>query len=181
MRRGGFIQTFSGVAFFPPDARPEDIRIEDIAHHLACVNRFTGATRQLYSVGQHSILLSREVPPADALWGLLHDASEAYLNDIARPLKRLPEWSSYREIEARLMAVICERFGLPLEQPESVSIADRRMLRTEQRDLMPPPCEGEDRSDAEPYPMLVVPWHWQVTEASFIRTFDALTVGREVA
>ena len=137
-RYGDWIQVRSGGKFYPLDPRPEEIHITDIAHALSHVVRFTGHTSKPLSVAQHSVMVSWYCDPADALWGLLHDASEAYLSDIARPVKQMPEMAPYREAERRLMAVICDRFGLPREMPESVRRADEMMLATESRDLMAP-------------------------------------------
>jgi len=63
------------------------------------------------------------------------------------------------------------------ESPEPVTLADRRMLRTEQRDLMPPPCEGEDRGDVEPYPNRVEPWSPRWARVEFLDRFEELTGG----
>lgn len=133
-----WIQTYSGLRFDPVNPRPEDIRIEDVAHALAHQCRFTGHTKFFYSVAEHSIHVSRQCTPQDALAGLLHDASEAYLVDVASPLKRLPEFAGYREIEARLQAMIFARFGLAPELPASVKDADLRMLSTEAVQIMSP-------------------------------------------
>ena len=118
------MQVASGARFYPLDPRPEEIQIEDVAHALGHLCRFAGHTSSFYTVAQHSVLVSRICEPQDALWGLLHDASEAYLGDMVRPLKRQPEMASYQEAEERLMAAICERFGLPAAMPESVVRAD---------------------------------------------------------
>ena len=90
-RVGDWIQTMSGVIFYPLDPRPEEIRIEDIAHALSHQCRFAGHCREFYSVAEHSVRVSRELPQEFMLWGLLHDASEAYLVDLPRPIKR---WSA---------------------------------------------------------------------------------------
>src|SRR5579885_2784587 len=91
MRHGDWIQTYCGVAFYPLDPRPEEILIEDIAHALSMLCRFTGHVKRFYSVAQHCVYVSHRCDPKDALWGLLHDAAEAYLNDISRPVKSLRE------------------------------------------------------------------------------------------
>lgn len=134
----GWIQTFTGRKVFPLQLRPEDVNLFDIAHSLARQCRFAGHTRQHYSVAQHSLLVAEQLPPGLRLWGLLHDASEAYLTDIPRPLKRLPEFAFYREAEARAMLAICERFGLDPVEPACVKEADRLLLVTEARDFMAP-------------------------------------------
>jgi hypothetical protein len=135
-RKGDWIQTFTGKAFWPLDPQPSEIDIEDIAHALSNSCRFTGHVKKFYSVAEHSIHVSRICAPEDALWGLLHDASEAYICDIARPVKLLPFMDGYREVEGCLMGHLVKRFGLPLEQPDSVTVADKVMLAIEARDLM---------------------------------------------
>jgi uncharacterized protein len=136
-RTGDWIQTYTGVQFWPLDPQPEEIRIEDIAHALSMQCRFGGHCRVFYSVAEHSVRVSRELPAHLKSWGLLHDAAEAYLVDLPRPLKRSCEMGVlYSQIEDRLMAVICERFGLTPNPPIEIKRIDTVLLMTEKRDLM---------------------------------------------
>ena len=89
----GFIGTFSGLRFWPLAPNLEKILVEDIAHALAHQCRFGGHASRFYSVAEHSVHVSQLCLPEHALWGLLHDASEAYLVDLPRPLKLLPEFA----------------------------------------------------------------------------------------
>ena len=130
------ITTFSGIRFWPLLPNPADILIADIAHALAHQCRFGGHASKFYSVAEHSVHVSRLCPAQDALWDLLHDASEAYLVDLPRPLKRLPEFAPYREAERRLQRAVAERFGLAPEQPASVMAADDTMLWIEAHSLL---------------------------------------------
>src|ERR1035438_4728072 len=131
-----FINLFSGMRFWPLEPDPEKVCIEDIAHALSCQCRFGGHSNKFYSIAQHAVLVSKLCAPEHALWGLLHDGSEAYLVDVPRPLKELPEFAAYREAERRLQRVIAVRFGLSPEQPASVTEADDTMLWIEAHSLL---------------------------------------------
>ena len=135
---GGVIQVFSGGMFHVLDPRPEEICIEDIAHGLSMLCRFTGQVRKFYSVAQHSVYVSQYCDPADAMWGLLHDSSENYIADVSRPAKSLPEMAAYKTIESRIMDAVMWQFGLSTEEPASVKRADILLCDIEARDLMSP-------------------------------------------
>lgn len=129
-----WIQTFSGKRFYPLDPQPEQIDIVDIAHALSHACRFAGHCAHHYSVAQHSLLVSQHVPAEFALWGLMHDAAEAYLGDVPRPIKSL--LPAYKEAERRVQAAICARFGLPPDEPPEVKRVDTAILADERRALM---------------------------------------------
>lgn len=131
-----WIRTFTGKKFYPLDPRFDDIDIEDIAHALGNICRFTGQCNQFYSVAQHSVLASMMVEPAAQLWALLHDASEAYLSDVAGPVKWAQAFDAYRALESRLQAVINVKFGLIGEPPAIVKAIDDVLLQAELRDFM---------------------------------------------
>lgn len=135
-RKGDWFITFTGRQFFPLDPRPEDICIEDIAHSLANICRFGGHCREFYSVAQHSVHVSFLVPQIFSLVGLMHDAAEAYVGDMVRPLKRfMPEFKS---VERSVWLAIAERFSLPREMDPIVKLFDNVALLTERRDLVAP-------------------------------------------
>jgi len=107
--------TIGGTYFDFLDPWKSEFTIETIAHALARITRFTGHTldeRNIYSVAQHSVLVSRLVPPELAFVGLMHDSAEAFINDIARPLKHMPEMDGYRQIERRVEEAVLGRFGI---------------------------------------------------------------------
>lgn len=133
-RRGDWMQTFTGRQFWPMDPRPEEIDIEDIAHALSMMCRYNGHCTDFYSVAEHSVLISRSLPNEYALWGLLHDASEAYIGDIVRPAKRYI--AGYHAAEQRIMAAVRQAFGLALDMPDAVKRADNAILADEQRQIM---------------------------------------------
>ena len=121
--------TFSGLIIDPRALELDKINIEDIAHSLSMQCRFGGHVTEFYSVAQHSVEVSNRVDKTLALWGLLHDASEAYVCDLPRPIKSLfPEYSKLeREIQERIAA----RFSLPFPIPAEIKRADTIELLTE--------------------------------------------------
>lgn len=131
-----WIQTYLGNRVYPLEPeRNGCFAIQDIAHALSMICRFNGAVRRFYSVAEHSVLMTALLPPELALYGLLHDAAEAYLCDLPRPVKQcLP---GYREVEERLLAAILRWFGLEERLPEAVKDLDRRLTYSEGLDLMP--------------------------------------------
>lgn len=174
-RRGDWMQTFSGRRFWPIDPRPEDVAIEDIAHALALQSRFDGHCLRFYSVAEHSVLLARAASPSAALWLLLHDASEAYLSDMVRPLKRfMPE---YRAAEDRVAWVIYEAFGMdPGAEPAEVKALDNRILMNERAQNMRPTGEVWNYGGAtEPLGVTLQFWTPERAEREFLATFVALT------
>jgi uncharacterized protein len=93
-----YLSTFTGNKFFPFAPHPHQIDIRDIAHGLSLLCRFSGQCPYFFSVAEHSIYVANNLPDNLKLEGLLHDASEAYLGDLPRPVKvGLPE---YNAIEA---------------------------------------------------------------------------------
>lgn len=176
MRKGDWMQTFSGVQFWPLDPRPEDVRLDDIMHALSNLCRFGGHCRYFYSVAQHSVMVSRQAEAAArtdarevAIIGLLHDATEAYLIDVPRPIKR--DLLNYKEIETALAVTIGERFGVRLDLlPDLVKEADERALFTEKRDLLckePAPWGVAQGVSNEPYPERIEPQSPYVAKQAF--------------
>lgn len=170
--RGPWIQTFTGRKFFPAAPSPDDVHIEDIAHALSMLCRYGGHCRQFYSVAEHSLHASFFVPPADALWALLHDASEAYLVDVPRPVK--PLLGGYRDLEAGIMRAVCTRFGLAPEEPPAVSRVDRALLFDERTQNMAVAPEAWS-TDAPPVGAALRFFSPPVAEALFLARFGELT------
>lgn len=168
-----WIQTYSGRRFCPTNPNPDAIVIQDIAHSLSMQCRFSGHCRKFYSVAQHCVLVSYLCDSADAFWGLLHDASEAYLVDLPRPLKHSGEFNAYKVFEARMQAAICKRFGLPEVEPISVKNADKLLLYTEARDLMGP-LHADWQNEVDPLPFKIDPLSQQDAKNLFMKRFYEL-------
>ena len=134
-RIGDWMLTASGRQYWPLDPRIEDVRVEDIATSLAKQCRFAGHTCVPYSVAEHSYHCSYLVPREHALQALLHDATEAYVVDVPRPLKRALG-AVYERIEYANWLVICAALGVPVEMHPCVKDADNAMLLAEREQLM---------------------------------------------
>lgn len=160
-----WMQTASGRVFDLLNPTFDQVAAADIVEHLSRLPRFNGAAGT-YSVAQHSLHVAERLPLDLIVWGLLHDAHEAYLGDDTRPkIAALAAMSADGGEALRLMranadGAIFQAFGLPPEMPEyakrMVKHVDARMLATEGRDLMlPPPRPWEGLPD--PYPETVEP------------------------
>jgi len=183
------IQTFSGGSIDPLNPLPEDINIEDIAHALSNQCRFTGHTRAFYSVAQHSVLASiyaEDVDPELAKQAfpsctvgrdlaklmLMHDASEAYLMDLPRPLKNHADFAtSYKMAEERLMLIISNLFQFRWPMCDVARLIDNRMLFTEKRDLLIPRDWG---CEVEPFEEEIDPWTPATSKKYFLKRFHQL-------
>lgn len=172
-KEAAWIQTYSGRRFNPTKPNPEAIVIQDIAHALSMQCRFSGHCQQFYSVAQHSVLVSHICDFEDARWGLLHDASEAYLVDVPRPLKRSGKFDAYLEFEDRMQKAVCKRFGLSEKEPPSVKRADTILLATEARDLMSP-LHPDWRQPVGPLPFKIESWTPQQAKDNFLKRFSEL-------
>lgn len=171
---GAWIQTYTGrkINVFAPN--PRDIKILDIAHALSNICRFTGHCRQFYSVAEHSFYVSEMVDSKYALQGLLHDAAEAYLCDVPRPIK--PNLLNYKEIEDRLTSIIFARFGLDPKIPQPVKIQDARLCLTEGHYLMPSIKEWELAKVYKPiFNFNFELWSPKVAKRAFIYRFIELS------
>ena len=158
------ILTHSGRMVDLLDVKPEDIDLDDIAHALAQTCRFCGHTKRHYSVAEHSINVARLLPDAIKIYGLLHDAHEAYVGDISTPLKRsLPVFRDWlANITDNIDEAIYAALGVPLPGTlirDAVKYADATMAVKEMQDLFDSVPPG-----AEPFDGLVVP-RWSIDDA----------------
>lgn len=175
-RLGGWMQTFTGLQVWPLDMRPEDIVIEDIAHALSMLCRYAGHCENFYSVAEHSVLVAAHMPTRELrMWGLLHDASEAYLVDVPRPIK--PHLPGYKTAEQAVMRAVAERFDLlPRIEPAEVKAADNAILLDEQRqNLKAPPAPWS--VEGEPLGVRLHCWPPHIAERKFLTAFDRILEG----
>jgi hypothetical protein len=182
-RKGNYIMTYTGTKFYPLDPRPDEMFIEDIAHALALSCRFTGHTTSFYSVAEHAVRMAKEALRQDlgdaiAFVALMHDASEAYIVDVPRPLKAEPYFGAlYKKYEERIMEVVAEKwdfFEWPM--PYEVKVLDNLMLNTEQRDLMPKEANvnGPWFPESGILQRKIVTWTPQKAEREFYTMYDLL-------
>jgi hypothetical protein len=155
--------------------KPEDcvFTIEDIAHGLSNVCRFAGQCDPFYSVAEHSVHVSQLVPAEHALAGLLHDAAEAFIGDVSKPLKDLlPE---YRAIERHMEEVVLGRFGLTLPLAPEIKEVDVVMLATEQRVIMKNRDDWNYTRGRAPADIILHCWGPKEAKRMFLRRFVELT------
>ena len=153
---GGKMTLITGTRVNPLKLTPADVSVVDIAHALSRQCRYNGHVEGFLSVARHSLWVAEHLEhhgPAIALAGLMHDAAEAYLGDMIRPLKRGPLGAQYREVEARIEAAIAEACRLPHPQPVAVTDADTYVLL------------NRELNDAR--------WHWFSTPAQDFDEFMA--------
>ncbi len=170
-----YVSTYLGNQFYLNDPSINDVAIEDIAHGLAFQCRFNGQTQSFYSVAQHSLIVMSLVEEEQRLPALLHDAAEAYLGDMVKPLKQLfPEFS---QIESKVMAIIGQRFGIDLTRLHStIKQADLIALATEKRDLMPYSTEPWSYlAGVDPLSELIIPMEPFAAKSAFLEAFARLT------
>jgi hypothetical protein len=176
----GFMTTYTGIKFSPLKPTPEMISVYDIAHALSLIARWGGHLKCHYSVAQHCCNVSDMSDELDKPIGLLHDASEAYIGDMIRPLKYLKQMHSvYKKIEHRIDGAIALAFGLnSIEKTQSVEVADVVQLSLENIYLKLKPS-GWAFETLERYPQFknslpLVPWTPEKAEVEFLKRFVKL-------
>lgn len=175
-RGDGWFVVRSGLKFFPLKPREEDILIQDVAFALSNICRFGGHV-PFYSVAEHSCHVSDACPPALKMQGLLHDATEAFLGDMVRPLKQqMPE---YKIAEDALWMVIARRFDLPYNLSPTIKDLDNRAMLAERNHLMEAGDNTRnwywDHAGMEPLPCRIRCWSPEISRREFMSRFRLLT------
>ena len=175
MRSGEWMQTWMGGRFWPLDPRVEDVDVRDIAHSLSMQCRYAGHLDRHYSVAEHCVLVSQVVSPASALTALLHDATEAYVVDVPRPLKG--SLIGYKDIENGVWLVIAKFFGIDPEWPSDVKDADNRIILNERNALMSHAERGAwNQDNMDPLPLTIHAWDaWEAEDAWLNRLAELTT------
>jgi uncharacterized protein len=172
MEKGPTIMLQSGAWFDFGAPASSNFTIEDVAHGLANICRYSGQCRRFYSVAEHSMLVS-ETAIGFELEALLHDAAEAFIGDITRPLKQmLPE---YKKIENEVEEAILMRFGLTTPLPLEVKDADLRVLAAEQSQIMPQGTDDWAREqNVVPAPVIVRHLEPEQAKHAFLDRYERL-------
>lgn len=172
-RRGDRMQTYTGRRFWPLDPRPGDVSLRDVAHALSQICRYNGHSSQFYSVAEHCVHVSRYCSPENRLWGLMHDAAEAYLCDLIRPVKNCI--SNYKDHEMRVLSAIGDFLGFSLPIPDEVIEIDNRILVNEKQALMrsdfPWECDSLEPLEG----LKIYGYPPPSAEAVFITTYSQIT------
>lgn len=171
-----WIMTQSGRMFFFENPHPRSIVIEDIAHALSQICRFTGHVRCHYSVAEHSIRVSylaeQKYGREFAKEGLLHDAAEAYVSDLNGPLKRLIG-DGYKRWEDIAEKAVADVFGFNTAKSKEVKDCDGVVYLTEKRDLFPPyNLPFTSYPDKEPLPDPIIPMSSELARLLFLHRYQ---------
>lgn len=186
-----YITTFTGIQFHLDRPTREMITLDDIAHHLSMICHWNGACRKFFSVAQHSLLVSKIVPPELAKWGLMHDAAEAYIGDVSRPLKYMiseenkDSAANYKNLEMHILRLVADEFGLEWPMPVELKTYDNQILELERSFLMHATTRLSDsngdgavydiRGVEEKIPSVyIVPMLPEIAELSFLSRFRKL-------
>lgn len=176
-----WIRTYTGRRFDIASPRVADVDIEDIAQALSHIARFGGHTSLPYSVAQHSVMMYWMAPKPLKRTALLHDAAEAYLGDLMRPIKAL--LPAFSRLETRLLLVIGDALNAPglAEISPEIHELDKRLCATEQAFLQGPELAGERRPDVLDIDWRRLrPWDYLVARCQFLKAWRALG-GKESA
>jgi len=169
-----WIMTYTGKKFYSLNPKIEDIDIKDIAHALSLKCRYAGHCNVFYSVAQHSYLTSLLCERDLALSALMHDASEAYLPDVARPIK--PHLVGFKEIENRILELIFKKYNIVFPIPEVIKYIDSRLCITEAQQLGFDISEWELATKYQPYNINIFPVGPEKAKELFMRRFDELNI-----
>ena len=181
-----WVETVTEARMHPlaPDFGGYEFSLSDITHSLSMRVRFSGQCRRMYTVLDHSthvqrLVLWRGGTVVERLWALLHDAGEAFLPDVAAPIKPFTyflvngEYLPFAVVEDRILAALMPKFDLPTEMPPIVRYADMTMLATEKRDLMGTALEWSALDGLDPSGQIWLnDMEWRRSRQSVLREWE---------
>ena len=188
IRNEHWIATATGGVFHLQDPCPSEVKIQDIAESLSKIARYGGQTPFFYSVAQHSVMVMRNLPRDAQPYGLLHDAHEAYIGDMTRPVSRMIKQKTGRDPLAKMRKdldkVILKALGIETPHPQIkrlVDEADDRAIATEKRDIL---CghdwdwnkAGSATKIPDPFKSAIKPWPHERARAEFLEAYANLTI-----
>ena len=199
-----YFPTYSGcrVDVLHPD--PIQIKFRDIAHALSQICRYAGHTKYFYSVAEHCVRLVQATPAGAKRLALMHDAAEAYLQDIPRPVKRLDIMKPYRDAEKHLVGVIFRKYFVGCEDQDvkgsgpssefeimdlAMPLAECHLARLYVHPWNLPPMHGENEIDAMKVAQVIFDaskvrfgdrWGWVPEHAERVFTMMGRELGLDV-
>lgn len=173
-KSASFIETYTGRAFYPLEPKIEALSIIDIAHALSNQCRYSGHTAFFYPVAQHCSLLADFVVrnggrPIDALQILMHDAAEAYIVDVPRPVKK--SMPNYREWDDHLSGLIRQWMGFEGPEPEWIRALDGRIIADERAQLLTRSPNDWGMRANSPLGIGIQPWTPEDAERVFLTQY----------
>lgn len=176
-----WIQTYENKVLDLLGPAQSAITISDIAYALSGEYRYTNYTR--LTVAQHSVLCARMAPVGYRYEALMHDAHEAAMGDISKPVKNAikmlaleagASWDPVAELDRRLRRAYALRFDLAEHIPAKVKEIDLRMLQTERQQLLAPPARSWKLEGVEPYRLNIQVWSPVKAQQEFMVNFVLL-------
>lgn len=174
--RSGWIQTYTGIAFYPMQPRPEEIDVIDIAHALSMLCRFAGHVERFYSIAEHCVHIHDWIEDEYKFAALMHDSSEAYLVDIPKPVKNY--LNEYVLIEKNLEAAIFAKYNIPYPFHPRVKEGDNRILIDERNALLKKPPMLWNH-EPEPLGIKIQNWSPEVAKEQFLDRFNKLYIKKD--
>lgn len=171
-----WIETYTGKRFDYENIESNIIDITDIAHALSNTCRFNGHSSEFYSVAEHSINVALATP-RHMLPALLHDATEAYMPDVSKPLKGY--WNTFFDLEGfedRMMKHIYQQLGIPIDDEiwKKIKISDYAMLRRERDFLFKDKELWEFPENIPILTLNIAKWSPQVAEKMFLKIYNLI-------
>ena len=168
--KDSWIQTYTSKKVFPLIPNKDEIDIVDIANSLGKICRYNGHTLKFYSVAEHSVYVSENVSKKNAMWGLMHDAAEAYLGDIVHPIKSY--LGKFKQYEENLLRCIADKFNLCWPVPKEVKEIDVAILHDESLQVMESKPQSWSQITSLPLGIKIYGLDWQQAIELFLVRYD---------